>query len=420
MKQFFSLPPLLKFGSIILLVALIWFGWTKYTAATTIKTQYQTATAQKDTLVVTISGSGNVSSANSATVTTQTSGVVSKIFVKNGDKVKSGQAIAEVELDMNGQQRSASAYASYIGAKNSLDSAHTAYYSLQSDMFTKWKSYLDLAQNGTYKDGNNRDAAEFISTNDNWLSTEAKYKQQQAVVAQAQTSLNSAWASYQQTSPTIYAPISGTLNGLSLQIGSVLTAQTSSTGTSTSQRIANIKTEAAPVASINLSEVDVPKVKIGNKATISMYAFPNQTFTGKIASIDTTGTISSGVTTYPAYIVFDSTVDGIYPNMATDVKIITDVRDNVILIPNAAIQTANSQTTVRVMKNGKMTSVDVTIGKSDNTYTEIVTGINENDTVVTGTTSTSTKSTTTSTSPFSALGGNKGFGGGTVIRTGGR
>jgi multidrug efflux pump subunit AcrA (membrane-fusion protein) len=422
-KKYLSLPPLIKYGSIILLVALIWFGWSKMTASAGAKTQYQTATATKDTLIVSVSGSGNVSSANSATVTTQTSGVVSKIFVKNGDTVKSGDAIAEVDLDMEGKQRSAQAYASYLSAKNSLQSAQDQYYALQSDLFTKWKTYTDLAQNGTYENGDNtpnttnRQAAEFISTNDNWLSAEAKYKAQQSVVAQSQTALSSAWASYQQSSPTIYAPISGTLNGLSLQIGSVLTAQTSSTGNSTSQRIANIKTDATPVAVINLSEIDVPKIKIGQKATITISAFTGQTFTGKVASIDTTGSVSSGVTTYPAYIVFDTAVDGIYPNMALDAKIITDVRADAILVPNAAVQTTNGMTTVRIMRNGNETQTDVTVGKSDDTHTEILSGVKEGDVVVTGTSTTGTKTTGT-TSVFSTLG--RTGGGGNAVRIGGR
>lgn len=423
MKRFLSLPPLIKYGSLLLGVALLWFGWSTYTKTKNTNVQYQTATATKDTLVVSITASGSISSANSAVVTTQTSGVVKTIYVKNGDSVQSGDKIADVDLDMEGKQRSAQAYASYLSAKNALDNANNTYYTLQSDLFTKWKTYTDLAQNGTYEnsDGSpnteNRQAAEYISTNDNWLAAEAKYKAQQNVVAQAQTSLSSAWASYQQSSPTIYAPISGTINGLSLQIGSVLTAQTSSTGNSTSQRIANIKTNATPTAVVNLNETDVPKVAIGNKATITMDAFPNQTFTGKVVSIDTTGSVSSGVTTYPAYIVLDAAPNDVYPNMAVDATIILAVKDNVILVPSAAVQTTNSQTTVRVMKNGAVSSVSVTIGATDNTNTEIVSGISEGDTVVTSVTTPATTSQST-TSPFSAFGGGNRTGG--TVRIGGR
>lgn len=413
-------PPKLKlwhkivFGLIILAGAWLLFGhYFNKTPTTT----YQTETATKGALIVSVTASGSISGANSAQVTTQTSGVVSKIYVKNGDMVKAGDAIALVDLDMNGKQRADQAYASYQSAQNSLNSAKANLYSLQSSMFSKWKSYTDVAENSTYQnsDGSpnadNRVLTQFTTVQDDWLAAEAQYKNQQGVVAAAQTNMSSAWANYQQASPTIYAPISGVISGLSFQVGSVLTAQTSSTGNSTSQRIANIKTDASPVAVVDINEVDIPKVTVGDKVTMTMDAFPDKTFTGKIVSVDTTGSVSSGVTTYPAYISFDSSIDGIYPNMAVDASIITDVKNNAILVPNAALQ----NNTVRVMKNGNVTSVDVTIGDSNDTETEITSGINEGDTVVTGTSTTSQTSSSSSSSPFSAFGGRGG-----VFRAGGR
>lgn len=423
---FTKIPLLGKLAVLIVVLAFVWFGVRPLLTGKT-KTSYTTDTATKGTLITTVTASGNVSSANSASVTTQTSGVVSKIYAKNGDTVRSGDPIADVDLDMNGQQRASQALASYQNAKNQLSSAQASMYSLQSAMFSKWKIYTDIAQNSTYQnpDGSantgNRTLTQFTTVQDDWLAAEAQYANQQNVVAAAQTSVNSAWATYQQSSPTIYAPISGVISGLSLQVGSVLTSQTSSTGNSTSQRIANIKTEATPVAVVNLSEIDVPHVKIGDKATLTMDAFPAATFTGKVVSIDTTGSVSSGVTTYPAYINYDTAVDGIYPNMAVDASIITSVKDNVILVPNGAVQTsASGTTTVRVMKNGSITSVDVTVGGSNDTDTEIDSGINEGDTVVTGSTTTGGTSSSTTTSPFSALGGRGGAAGGAFRVTGGR
>jgi macrolide-specific efflux system membrane fusion protein len=411
---FLGRSRIVKIIIVIAVLGVAWLAISKFRGSSA-KTTYQTDTATKGTLIVTVTASGSVSSANSAIVTTQTSGVVSQIFVKNGDQVKSGDPIARVDLDMNGSQRANQALASYQSAQNQLNSAQAAMYSLQSSMFSKWKTYTDIAENSTYQNPDsspntsNRTLTQFTTVQDDWLAAEAQYKNQQGVVAAAQTSLSSAWANYQQTSPTIYAPISGTISGLSFQVGSVLTAQTSSTGTSTSQRIANIKTTATPVAVVNLNEVDVPKVIVGDKATLTMDAFPNQTFTGKIVSIDTTGSVSSGVTTYPAYINYDTAIDGIYPNMAVDASIITTVKDNVILVPNAAVQTSTGgQTTVRIMKNGQVSTVDVTVGASNDTQTEIVSGIAAGDTVVTSITTTGS-ATTTSTSPFSSFGGGGGF-----------
>lgn len=408
-----------KIGLIILTAGVVWFTVSKIFGTKT-KTTYQTDTATRGTLVVSISSSGNISSANSASVTTQTSGVISKIYVKNGDTIKSGDPIAEVDLDMDGKQRAAAALASYQSAQNSLNSAQANMYSLQSSMFSKWKTYTDIAQNSTYQnpDGSpnsgNRVLTPFTIAQDDWLAAEAQYKNQQNVVATAQISLSSAWANYQKTSPTIYAPISGTISGLSFQVGSVLTSQTSSTGTSTSQRIANIKTDATPVAVVNLSEVDVPKVKIGDNVTLTLDAFAATTFTGKVVSIDTTGSVTSGVTTYPAYIQFDTAIDGIYPNMAVDAKIITTVKDNVVMVPNAAIKSsANGETSVSIMKNGKVSSASVTAGVANDSYTEIVSGVSEGDMVVTGSTTTGSRTSSSASSPFGAIGGG-------MFRTGGR
>ena len=413
-----------KFLCIALIAVLGWFGYTKLTSTSSTKVTYTTEAAQKGTLVVSISASGQISAANSASVTTQTSGVVSKIYVTNGQKVKAGDPIALMDLDLDGKQRSNQAYASYLGAKNSLDSANANYYSLRSTLFTQWDTYMKKAENSTYTnpDGSpnkdQRNLPGFASTSDDWLAAEAKFKVQQGTIAQAQTALSSAWSTYQQSSPTIYAPISGTVTGLSLQIGSVLNAQTSSTGNSTSQRIANIVTDASPQVTVQLAQTDAPKVKIGNKVTVTLDAFPDKTYTGTVISIDTVGSISSNVTAYPAIIKLDSASSDIYSNMTATANIITQTRDDVVLVPSAAIQTQNGTTSVRIMKNTVVSSVPVEIGASNDSETEILAGISEGEMVVTGSSDPTTTVTSTTTSPFSAFGGRGGMGG--AVRVNGR
>jgi RND family efflux transporter MFP subunit len=376
--------------------------------------QYQTAQVEKGSLIVTVTASGQVSAANSATVDTEASGVVSKIYVKNGQNVKTGDKIAEIDLDLEGKQRASQSLASYQNAKNSLETAKTNYYTLQSDMLTKWKTYMDIAQSSTYQNSDSspktgeRQLPQFMSTDDDWLATEAKYKNQENVVNQAQTALNSAWLSYQQTSPTIYAPISGTVTGLSLQIGSVLTSQSNTSGTATAQKIASIQTDASPTIQINLTQIDTPKVKVGNKATLTFDAFPGKTFTGEVVSIDTIGTVSSGVTTYLAVIKLDTEVPDIFSNMTASASIITQMKDNVFLVPTSAVQTQNGQSFVRIIKNGKMEQADVETGLSSSTQVEIVSGLSEGNTIVTSivsTSGTSQQGNSQTQSPFSGIGG---------------
>jgi len=405
-----------KLVILFVLLLLIGFGGKKIFGTKTSQAQYQTAKVERGTLTVTVTASGTVSSANSATVDTKASGVVTKIYVENGQRVKSGDKIAEIDLDLEGKQRVSSAWSSYLAAKNSLATAQTNYYTLRSDMLTKWKTYMDTAQSATYQNADGspkmdtRQLPQFVSISDDWLATEAKYKNQENVVAQAQAALNAAWLSYQQTSSTVYAPISGVVTGLSLQTGSVLTAQSNTSGISTAQKIASIKTDASPTIQVNLTQIDAPKVKIGNRATITFDAFLGKTFTGKVISIDTIGTVSSGVTTYPAIIKLDIEVPDIFPNMSAQASIITEVKDDILLVPSSAVQIQNGRSTVRLIKNGKMESVDVETGLSSDTQIEIVSGLAEGDVVVMSVTSSGTRSQSGQTrSPFSSFGGGGGF-----------
>ncbi len=409
-KQILSWFSKKSLAAKIVIIALVlgggYFAISKIAKNKSSAPQYQTAQAEKGTLVSSISASGQVSSSNNTSISTQASGVVTKVYVQNGQAVKVGDKIAELELDLDGKLRSSQAWSSYQSAKNNLDSAKTTLYTLDSSMWAANRIFVNdsLARGLLVYDPT------YIQQNDNWLAAEQKYISQQNVIKQVQTSLNAAWLSYQQSSPVVYAPISGTVTGLSLQKGTVLVAQSGSSGNATSQKIASIKTNAPAQISVNLTEIDVVKIKIGDKATLTLDAFPEKTYTGKIISVDTIGAISSGVTNYPAIIGLDTEAPEILPNMSVDAKIITKVKSDVILVPSAAVQTSSGQSTVSVLKDGKESQVNVEVGESNDTQTEIISGVSEGDTVITNMiTSASTNSNSTS-SPFGGL--NRGFGGG--------
>ena len=401
-------------------VYFFFFG-TKKSAIT-----YQTSLVEKGMLVVTVTGSGTVSSANNTNITHQATGVVTKLYVKDGDIVKSGDKILEIDLDLDGKQTSAQAWSSYQSAKNNLDNAQASMYSLQSTMFSNWDAFMKIAQNGSYQyeDGSpnniNRSLPEFHIANDNWLASEAKYKIQSNVIAQAQTSLNSAWSAYQKASSTVYAPISGTISGLALQEGSVISSNASSQSSNVSNtKIANVKTAATPIISISLTEIDVPKVTIGDKATITLDAYPDKTYTGKVVSIDTVGSITSGVSTYPTVIKLDTDTTTILPNMAASASIITARKNDVLMVPSSSVQqNQDGSSYVQIMKNNKPSEVVVETGLSSDTQTEIISGVSEGDTVVTATIAAATTSTTSTTSPFSSFGGAARNSGGAALRMG--
>lgn len=416
-KNFFFQASLLSKTIIIVIFGVVgWYSYSYYFGQTENVVQYQTALVEKGNLVVSVTSSGQVSSTNNAAVTTQSSGVITAIFATNGTYVEAGDKIAEITLDQQGQQKYMQALSSYQSAQNSLASAKTKHFTLQAAMFDKWDTFKELAESGTYQNSDgtpnyqNRALPEFHIPEKEWLAAEADYKNQEKVIAQAQTALSSAWYSLQQSSPIIYAPISGSVTGLSLQQGTVLAAKSSSSSTDTSvssNQVASIVTQANPSVTVNLTEIDVTKVSVGDKATITLDAFPDKTYTGNVLSIDTVGSISSGVTQYPTVIALGVTNPQILPNMSASAIIITDIKQNVLMVPVSAVTTVDGVSTVKVMKNDTPVETTVTTGLTSDTYTEIISGLSEGDTVVTSTVSASTSSATQS-SPFSPFGNRSG------------
>ena len=174
-------------------------------------------------------------------------------------------------------------------------------------------------------------------------------------------------------------------------------------------KIANVKTDATPIVSINLTEIDVPKITIGDKATITLDAYPDKTFTGKVVSIDTVGSITSGVSTYPTVIKLDTDTTTILPNMAVSASIITERKNDVLMVPSSSVQqNEDGSSYVQIMKNNLVSKVNIETGISSDSQMEIVSGLSEGDVVVTATIKATTASSTSTTSPFSALGGRSG------------
>lgn len=405
-----------KLAILAVILAVGWFGGHKIISTRAQQPQYQTAQAEKGTLITSISASGTIMTGSSVNITTQATGIVREVYVKDGDLVTSGQKIAEITLDTSSQQKQAAAWFSYLSAKNSLDGAQAKINSLQAAAFKANQTFIN--------DGVARDLATddptYIQQNALWLQAEADYKNQSNVITQAQAALNSAWLSYAQLSSTFTAPMSGRVSSLTLTPGSPITvSQNGSESSMSSSSVGTIISEEGSLqAMVNLTEIDVTKVSPGQKVTLTLDAFPGKTFTGKVATINTSGSVSSGVTTYPTTITLDTALKNIYPNMAVNAKILTSVKDNTVLVPSSAVQTNNGQSVVRVMRNNEVTPVSVEIGESNDIQTEIISGISEGDTIITGTaSSTTTRTEGSNTSPFGSFGGSRG--GGAVIRGGG-
>jgi multidrug efflux pump subunit AcrA (membrane-fusion protein) len=148
-----------------------------------------------------------------------------------------------------------------------------------------------------------------------------------------------------------------------------------------------------------------------------MDAFPDNTLTGTVLAVNTSGSVSSNVTSYSVSVLLDNTDLDIYTNMAVSATIIISAKDDVIMVPSTAVKTVNGVSTVSILKDKVATKVTVETGDSNDTQTEIKSGINEGDVVITSTstgttsktsTTTKTSSSSSSSSLFGASGGGMG------------
>jgi len=195
---------------------------------------------------------------------------------------------------------------------------------------------------------------------------EQSVEQAQITLQQAQSNISKA---------QLIAPFDGVVADLNIQVGQPATASTQ----------ALVLVDLSQLwALVNVAESDLPQIKVGQTAQITFDALPGQTYTGHVIEVALAGVTTSGVVNYPVTVVLDQAgADSpVRAGMTANVAITTEEHDNVLLVPNRAIKTSGRQRVVTVLKDGKETPVNVTLGLSDNTQSEVTSGLNEGDVVV--------------------------------------
>lgn len=376
----------------------------------------QTTAVEKGTIVQTISTSGTITSGNSTDISTKVSGVVSQVYVQNGDTVVKGQKIAQVTLDEYATERQAEAWVAYLDAQEAVKEAEQAKVTADITMWQARENVLN-AQDAVDDGEGDTDGEKMIvdktldETRLAFEVAEMKYLNADSEIVKARANVTSALRDYQENSSMIIAPSSGKISDLALATGLVLNADssTSSTNGSTivsSQTVGKISNEGQILASVNLTEIDAVNVKSGQKVTLTVDAYEDLTFTGEVLAVNTSGSVSSGVTSYPATILISASDVELYPNMGVSAEIILDIKKDILVVPSTAINTSGDQSYVVVDRDGEQENVVVETGISNDSLTEIMSGLSEGDEVVT-----STLSSASNDSETSAFSSNTGFGG---------
>jgi len=220
---------------------------------------------------------------------------------------------------------------------------------------------------------------------------------------------------------TVRAPFDGVLIvNTDIKLGDPLGASTAVATIITKQRIAEI----------SLNEVDVAKIKVSQKVNLTFDVISDLNLTGIVAEVDPLGTATQGVVSYNIKIIFDAQDDRVKPGMSVTASIITDVRQDVLMVPNAAIKSqgstnyvevladepATNQLSASALSSSGITSATppkqqaVEIGLSNDSMTEIISNLQIGDRVVTRTiapTTSQSQATTQGQSILQATGANR-------------
>lgn len=375
---------------VILVLVIGGYYYVKGKQASKDKVQYVTATAEKGTLTSSISASGNVIVDQSSNIDPTITGTVSNLAVAVGDRVTKGQFLFNIDNDDLS-----------VAVSKSTASLAQAQSSLESAKASKKQARVDL-DNATSK---------------NMAALKEKFEAAEASIASAEKNIISARADLANQKSNaaerrVVSPIDGTVNAVNIKNGDDLSKLSSGNTRQVPIIIGDLGTMKAQV---QVNEVDVANVSIGQKVMMNLDALDNFETAGRVEKMDSLGTLTSGVVTYNVTIDFDSLDPRIKPEMSVSASIITDVKQNVLMVPSSAVKSQRGATYVEVLTGSTPEQKDVAVGASNSTDTEIVSGISEGDKVVTQTINPSSTSASTSSSNSSrsgAGGGFRAFGGG--------
>ncbi|OXM71511.1 efflux RND transporter periplasmic adaptor subunit [Amycolatopsis vastitatis] len=400
-------------GALVVLLAGAGFGiYQAFSPApSSAQAQSRSTPVRRATVTETVSAAGTLASSYTGAANFATAGKVTSIDVKVGDVVSAGQKLATVDSTQAAKQLQV-AKANLAVAQDALDTAETA------------EATPATGQNNQNSQ-NSQNSAQTAANN--VTSAQAKLDQAQLDVQTAQQALDNT---------TLYAPGAGTVTAINGAVGqqsssgsSSSSSQSSSSGSGQGGQGSSSNSSAAAssssssgsgfititnltglVVNTSVAEIDVSKVKAGQKATVTLNALPDKPVQATVSSINLTPTTSGSVVSYGAQLALTSPPDGLRPGQSASVVITVAEAQDALSVPAAAVQTVGSTNLVTVQENGQNVTRQVQVGLRGESTVQITSGLTEGENVVL--TATATTGTGGGNNRTGGTGGTGGFPGG--------
>jgi macrolide-specific efflux system membrane fusion protein len=354
----------------------------------------RTVAAQRGVVASTVSGSGNVEATKQLDLGFKTSGVVSHIFVSQGQHVVEGQLLAELDPE-----------SAEVTLEQSRATLKTAEASLAEQQETDGE--------GSTTSGGGAGGGARTSSSQVHLSAASRA----ANIASASAAVKSDTLAVQSDEEALadtklYAPTSGTLVSLSGEVGETVSATgTTRASTSASSSEGSDSTSASDLGGstaashesssdtgsagsskssfavlsdlssmqlvVPLSESEIGQVKNGQPATVSIEALEGRKLAAEVASISMLPTSNSGVVSYDVTFRLSQLTEGLRPGMSATAEVVVKQAEGVN-VPTSAITGGE----VTVLQSGKQVGKSVVTGLAGNSTTIVLSGLNAGETVV--------------------------------------
>lgn len=332
----------------LLLVAAVAFGgwWSQRDAEA--DANYKTAKLERGPLLAAVSSSGTVNPVRQVVIGSQVSGQIKEMRVDFNSEVRQGQVIARIDPQvftyrvnqatadlestraavLNAQANVGAATAAVSRARLDADNAQRDRLRKQELLDKQFVSQADFENSrnlaGTLAEALKVSLAQLEVARAQVVSAQAVVRQREAALSQARFDLERT---------EIRSPVDGVVIKRSVDVGQTVAASLQAPELFIIARdLSDMQVEAA------IDEADIARVRIDQKVTFTIDAFAGRSFEGRVGQIRKAAVSAQNVVTYTVVVAFANPNAAVLPGMTANVRIVTEVRDNVLKVPNAALR----------------------------------------------------------------------------------
>ena len=281
---------------------------------------YRFGTIERGPLTATVSSTGTLNPVTSVQVGTQVSGQIQQLMVDFNSQVKKNELIARIDPETF-QYRVRQADADLEAGRSSLNRARVSLANTQRDL----ERTKELVSRSFVS------PAELDRAQSTYDLAAAEVRTAQAVVRQREAQLATARVDLARTE--IRAPVDGVVIKRSVDVG-----QTVAASLQAPELFIIAKDLRDMQVETSIDEADVGRIRVGQRATFTVDAFPGRTFNGEVRTVRKAPQSAQNVVTYIAIVSASNDRGELLPGMTANVRIVTDTRESVLKAPNGALR----------------------------------------------------------------------------------